>query len=57
MKILIIVFPLVVAILAAVFEKAAEGWYFDPGNNMTHIKIKIQEANNLFSVTVSIGTS
>ena len=39
------------------FEKAPEGGYFDPGINITYIKIKTKEANSSFSITVSKGNS
>ena len=38
------------------FEKAPEGWYFDPSVNITYIKIKKKEANSSFSVSVSRDT-
>ena len=39
------------------FEKAPEGWYFDPSGNITYIKIKKKEANSSFSITVSKSNS
>ena len=39
------------------FSKTPEGWYFDPGINITYIKIKSKKAKSSFSVIISRGTS
>ena len=40
----------------AALEQTVDGWYFDQGNNITHIKVITKEANSSFSVSVSGDT-
>ena len=36
----------------ATLEQAADGWYFDSGKKITHIKVKEQKANSSFTATL-----
>ena len=33
-------------------EQASDGWYFDSGKKITHIKVKEQKANSSFTATL-----
>ena len=36
----------------AELEQVADGWYFDSGKKITHIKVKEQKANSSFTATL-----
>jgi hypothetical protein len=36
----------------AALEQASDGWYFDSGKKITHIKVKEQSANSSFTATL-----
>jgi hypothetical protein len=36
----------------AELEQAADGWYFDSGKKITHIKVKEQKVNSSFTATL-----
>jgi len=38
-------------------NNAEDGWYFDPGQNVTRIKVKTKEAKASFSTTIFRGSS
>ena len=38
-------------------NNAEDGWSFDPGNNVTRIKVKTKEAKSSFSTTILRGSS
>ena len=41
----------------AELDKQKDGWYFDSGKKVTHIKVRTKKANSSFSVYVSKGSS
>jgi len=38
-------------------NNAEDGWYFDPGKNVIHIKVKTKEAGESFPATILNGAS